>query len=148
MRRLHAHQIVRLLKPGLQLVIKVVDRSDRNEVNVPIWTVVLGSNHFWALQPSMERETRHEMILARREPRETDAGDADEPRFLRKDLDIAERAQDVDELPGEPEDRRIGAGKQGVERETPTRMPEIPGDEARTTLRADPHRLFLAWHAQ
>jgi hypothetical protein len=47
------------------------------------------------------------MILARREPREADPGNADESRFLRDDLDVAERAQEVDEPQGERDDRWI-----------------------------------------
>jgi hypothetical protein len=70
---LHTHRIVRLLKPGFQLVIKIVDGSDRHEVSAPRRTIVLLSSHPWAFQPSMERETRNEMIPARGEPGEADA---------------------------------------------------------------------------
>jgi hypothetical protein len=52
----------------------------------------------------MERETRNEMILAGREPREANASNTDEPRFLRNDLDVAESTQDVDESQGEVDD--------------------------------------------
>jgi hypothetical protein len=96
----------------------------------------------------MERETRNEMILARREPGEADASHADESGFLRNDLDVAETTQDVDESQGEVNDRWIGASKEGLEREASTRMPQIPCDETRTTLWAGPHRMRRAWHAR
>jgi hypothetical protein len=95
----------------------------------------------------MERETRNEMILARREPCEADASNADESRFLRNDLDVAESTQEVDESQGEVDDRWIGASKEGLEREASTRMPQIPRDETRTTPWAGPHRVLRAWHA-
>jgi hypothetical protein len=145
---LYTHRIVGLLKPGFQLVIEVVDGPDRHEVSAPLRTIVLLSSHPWAFQPSMERETRNEMILARREPREADASNADESRFLRNDLDVAESTQDVDESQGEVDDRWIGASKKGLEREASTRMPQIPCDETRTTPWAGPHRVLRAWHAR
>jgi hypothetical protein len=52
----------------------------------------------------MERETRNEVILARRESGEADACHADEARLLRNDLDVAEGTQDVDESPREFDD--------------------------------------------
>jgi hypothetical protein len=94
----------------------------------------------------MERETRNEVILPRREPGEADACDADEARFLRNDLNVAEGTQDVDESPGEVHDRWIGASKEGLERKASTRMPQILRDEARTTPWADPHRGLRGWH--
>jgi hypothetical protein len=81
----------------------------------------------------MERETRNEVILPRREPGEADACSADEARFLRNDLNVAEGTQDVDESPGEVHDRWIGASKEGLEREASTRMPQILRYEAGTT---------------
>lgn len=51
----------------------------------------------------MKREPRHEVILARRESGKPDARDTDEARLLRKDLDIAERAEHADESSGEAE---------------------------------------------
>jgi hypothetical protein len=117
---LHTHRIVGLLKPGFQLVIEIVDGPDRHEVSAPCRTIVLLSSHPWAFQPSMERETRNEMIPARREPGEADPSNADESRFLRNDLDVAESTQDVDESQGEVDDRWIGASKEGLEREAST----------------------------
>ena len=70
-------------------------------MNAPRRTIVLLPSHPWAFQPSMERETRNEVILSRREAGEADACDADEARFLRNDLNVAESTQDVDESPGE-----------------------------------------------
>jgi hypothetical protein len=96
----------------------------------------------------MERETGDEVILARREPGKADPGDADEACFLRNDLNVAERAQDVDKLPGDADDRWIRASEESFEREVSTRMPQILRDEARTTVWADPHRLLRAWHAR
>jgi len=96
----------------------------------------------------MERKARNEVILARRQPREADACNANEARFLRKDLDVAERAQGLDESSGEIEDRWIGAGEERLEREVSARMPQILRDEARATPRAGPHRLLRAWHGR
>jgi hypothetical protein len=96
----------------------------------------------------MERETRNEMILARREPGEADASNADQSRFLRNDLDVAEVPQDADELHRERDDRWIGASEEGLERVLSARMPQVPGNEARTTLRADPQLVLRAWHAR
>ena len=136
---LHTYRIVGLLKPGFQLVVQVIDGSDGHEVNAPRRTIVLLPSHPWAFQPSVERETRNEVILPRREPGEADACNADEARFLRNDLNVAEGTQDVDESPGEVHDRWIGASKEGLERKASTRMPQILRDEARTTPWADPH---------
>src|SRR5262245_65814880 len=96
----------------------------------------------------MERKGRNEVIFARREPRKADACNANEARFLRNDLDIAEVAQGVDEPPGEVDDRWIGASKERLEREAPTRMPQVLRDETRTAPWADPHRLLRAWHGR
>lgn len=120
---LHPHEIVGLLEPAFQLVVEVAGGSDRHEVRAPARPVVVRSNHPRALQPSMKREARDEVILARREPGEADASHADEPRFLRDDLNVAERTQHLDESPGEADDRRIGAGQESVEREASARMP-------------------------
>jgi hypothetical protein len=95
----------------------------------------------------MQRETRDEVILARRQSSKADTCHADEARFLRNDLDIAQGTQDVEVFPGEPDDRWIGASKEGLEREVSTRMPQILRNQAGTTLRADPHRLLREWHA-
>ena len=81
----------------------------------------------------MERETRNEVILSRREAGEADACDADEARFLRNDLNVAEGTQDVDESPGEVHDRWIAASKEGLEREASTRMPQV------LVMRREPH---------
>jgi hypothetical protein len=88
----------------------------------------------------MERETRHEMIFPRRESGEADASHADESGFLRNDLDGTKTTQDVDESQREVDDRWIGASKESAERETSTRMPQIPRDETRTTLWTGPQR--------
>src|SRR5262245_49769929 len=109
-------------------------------MSAPPRTIVLFSGHPCAFQPSMKRESHDEMILARREPGEADAGHADQSRFLGNDLDVAEGAKDVDESPGELNDRWLGARKEGLEREASTRMPQILRDEARSTRWADPHR--------
>jgi len=144
---LHTHRIVGLLKPGFELVVEVIDGSDGHEVSAPRRTIALLSSHPWAFQPSMECETRNEVILPGREPGEADACHADQARFLRNDLDVAKGTQHVDESPGEVDDRWIGASKEGLEREASTRMPQILRNEARTTLWADPDRLLRAWHA-
>jgi hypothetical protein len=91
---------VRLLKPVFQFIVEVVDGSNGDEMSAPLRTIVLFSSHPLAFQPSTERKARNEVILAGREPREADAGNADEARFLGNDLNAAEGAQDVDELPG------------------------------------------------
>jgi hypothetical protein len=142
---LHTHRIVGLLKPGFQFVIEILDGPDSYEVSAPVRTIVLLPSHPWGFQPSTERETRNEMILAGREPREANASNTDEPRFLRNDLDVAESTQDVDESQGEVDDRCIGTGKEGLECEASTRMPQIPCDETRTAPWTDPHRVLRAW---
>src|SRR5262245_59119294 len=145
---LQTDRIVGLLEPRLQFGVEVVDGSDRHEVSAPLRTIVLLSSHSGAVQPAMERETRDEMLLARREPGEADARNADESRLLRNDLNVAETAQEVDESPREMEDGSIGASEEGLEREASTGMPQVPCDETRTTLRAGPHRVLRAWHAR
>ena len=96
----------------------------------------------------MEREVRDEMIFAGRQTRETNASNADEARFLGNDLDVAEGAQDVEESPGQVENGWIGAGEERLEREVSARMPQVPGDQARTAPGAGPHRPLRAWHAR
>lgn len=117
-------------------------------MNAPRRTIVLFSNDPRASQPSMERKVRNEVTLARRQPREADTCHADEARFLRKDLDVAERAQDLDESSGESENRWIGAGEKRLEREVSARMPEVLRDEARAAPRARPHWTVRAWHGR
>ena len=114
---MHTYHIVGLLEPRRQLVVEIIDGSDRHEVSPPLRTIILRSTHPWALQPSMERESRHEVILARRETGEADACNADEACFLRNDLDVAEGPQDVNKSSCKLDDRRIGAGEEGLERE-------------------------------
>jgi hypothetical protein len=96
----------------------------------------------------MKRKTRNEVISAWREPGEADTSNADEARFLRKDLDVAESTQDVDKSPGKIDDRWIGASKESLEREASTRMPQVLRDQARPARWADPHRGFQAWHGR
>jgi len=145
---LQTHQIVGLLQPAFQRIVQIFDRSNGHGMDAPPRAIVLCSNHPRTFQPSMQREVGHEVILARRQPGEADAGDADEARFLRNDLNVTEGAQDIEESPRETDDRRIRAREQRLERELSARMPQIPGDQARTAPRAGPHRMLRAWHVR
>ena len=100
---LHSHDVVGLLKPSSELVVEVIDGSDRYEVKTPSRAVIFRSSDPRALQPPVKRESGHEVILARRESGKSDARDTDEAGLLRKDLDIAKRPENVDVSPGESE---------------------------------------------
>ena len=74
----------------------------------------------------MEGEGGHEVILARVQTGESDAGDGDQAGLLGEHLDVAERFKQRDVL-ARREDPRRGTGKQCLEREPATRMPEVAG---------------------
>ena len=139
---LSAHDVVRLLQPRAKLAVQVGGRCDADVVPAPARTVVDRLDDSPILNPAMEGERGHEVILARIQTGESDAGDGDETGLLGEHLDVAERFEQRDVLARRGQDPGRGAGKERLEREPAARVPEIAGDEARAAFRAVPQRRF------
>src|SRR4029453_3662621 len=92
----------------------------------------------------MEREAGHESVLAWLQAGEPDTCDRDQPRLLRDDLDVTERPEHGDILPGEPQDRGWGRVEECLERPLAARVPEVLADQPRAALGAVPDRRELS----
>jgi len=96
-----ADRVMRLLKPSAQFVVQILLGPDPDEMAAPSRTAVGGLDDAWAVDPAMQREGGQETFLAGTQPSEPDPGHTDKPGLLRDDLDVAERAQQLDVAPSQ-----------------------------------------------
>ena len=90
----------------------------------------------------MEGKARKEMVFARVQAGEADAGDGDEAGLLRKHLDVAERFEQRHVLARGRENPRRGTRTERLQREPAARVPEVAADQARAAFRAVPQGVF------
>ena len=70
-------------------------------------------------EPALEGKGGHQVVLARIEAGEADAGDGDEAGFLRKDLDVAERFEQPHVLSRRCEDAGRGTNERASSENRP-----------------------------
>ncbi len=95
---LQAHNVVRFLQPAPQLRVKVRACSHPDMVHAPAGPIVDRFGDSRALQPTMQRKVRQEMIPARLEAGEANARHHRQTRLLRDDLHVAKGAEHSDVL--------------------------------------------------
>jgi hypothetical protein len=139
---------VRLLQPRTKLIVEIVRRSNSDEVAPPSRSVIDRPHDSRALHPPTEREGGDEVILTGRESGKPYARNANEARFLRDDLDVAEAAQHADESSSDGEYRRIGTTKERLEREAAARVPQVLRHQTGAALLAHRHRPWPLGHAE
>jgi hypothetical protein len=100
---LHSNLIVGLLQPGLKFVIDVVSGPYTHKVRVPLSTKRLVLDDASTTHDSAKRETRHEVILPRCQAGKANTRHTNETRLLRKNLHVAERAEQPDEPACQPQ---------------------------------------------